>query len=485
MELKRLNGKLEKGNTYSIKSGEYTNISINIRSSGTKDKPITIQADGEVIFSSMSSLRITGDYIIFQGFHFQSIKKNKMIKLEGNHIRFTKNLINDLDKDVEQIIRVLGKSNRIDNNKVLSINKLGVVIQVVVDKDEPSYCLIDNNNFNGRKEQDKNGGEVIRIGDSKTHTFNSRSIVYGNNFNFCNGDIEVVSVKSGQNVIYNNRFIDCKGGLVFRHGDDNLAVYNYFNGEMAEDNPDACGLRLVGKSHRVYFNTFERIINDNPFRSALSVMCGELNPNPNGYQGVEMCEIRFNDFILCKNVMSLGVNNKRKSNIKPKKLTITNNRFIKCKNMYNTSSKIKGYEDCVITDNDLIKFDQKLRLEKSFNLDNMNIEYFWDRSFNRDYTKILKVLPVIEKQEESKDEILKKQQEELNDKLDKIKQRRDNEIDYEMPEPPRLFDRCCGVKMDKGDLVITDDDCKDDDCDVKKQMMDKLLELMELVNNNL
>ena len=256
MDIKKLNGKLEAGSTYLIKSTEYPNMSINIKSSGTKEKPITIQAEGEVILSSMSSLRITGDYIIFQGFHFQSIKKNKMIKLEGSHIRFTKNIINDLDKEVEQVIRVLGKHNRIDNNKILRMDKSGVIIQVVAEKDKPTYCLIDNNNFNGRKEQSKNGGEVIRIGDSKTHTFNCRCIVYGNNFNYCNADIEVVSVKSCENIIYNNRFIDCKGGLVLRHGNNNLVSYNYFNGEMAEDNPDACGLRIMGKGHRVYFNTF-------------------------------------------------------------------------------------------------------------------------------------------------------------------------------------------------------------------------------------
>ena len=444
MNLSKLNGKLEAGNTYIIEDSEYPNDKVNIKSSGTKDLPITIQAEN-VIISNKSTLRITGSNIIFSGFTFQDIDMNKMIKLEGDNIQFCNNTIQVLKRDVEYVLGVYGSNIRISNNTFRHFDKLGVIINVIVNKDKPNYCLIDNNNFNERKNMDKsNGAETVRLGDSKTSMLDCKSILYGNMFNLCSGEIEIVSVKSCKNIIYNNKFIDSEGGLCFRHGKNNLAIYNYFLG----NNEECAGIRLTDSGHKIYFNTFEKIINENPFRSALSVMCGEVNNKLNGYAPVSDIIVKYNDFLYCENSLSIGVNNKRKSNILPVKLDITENRFIKCSNMFLTSNKIKGSKDSKITANKLLKYDQKLNIESLKNLDNVNIKEFYNNTYKMNFSNN----SVIE----------------------------EKEIKNPLPEP--LIDLKKITSHNLGDLVIKDDDSDSDESFTKVNtgLVDKLENMREV-----
>ena len=420
MNFLKLNGTLKEGNTYIIENNEYPNDKVNIKSSGTKDLPITIQADN-VILSNTTTLRITGSNIIFSGFTFRDINVNKMIKLEGDNIQFCNNTIQVLKRDVEFVLGVYGSNVRVNNNTFRHFDKMGVIVNVMVNKDKPNYCLIDNNNFNERKSiKGKNGGEMVRIGDSKTSLFDSKTTLYGNFFSLCSGEIEIVSVKSCKNIIYNNKFINCEGGLCFRHGQDNMALYNYFLGE----NENSAGIRLTDSGHKLFYNTFEKIKNDNPFRSALSIMCGETDNKLNGYASVLDCVAKFNDFINCENCLSIGVNNKRKSNILPENLDISQNRFIKCSNMFLTDKKVKGHKNSKITNNKLLKYEQKLNIETTKKLDNINIKNFYLTSYNQDFS----TNSVIEEKEPQKS----------------------------LPEP--VIDITDITKHNLGDLIITDDD---------------------------
>lgn len=388
MELNKLNGKLQKGSTYMIKDGEYPNSKINIKSSGTKELPITISAEN-VILSNKTTLKITGSHIIFNGFTFQDINVNKMVQLIGNNIEFVGNVINTLKKDVEFVIVVYGLNNRISNNRFSNFDKFGVLINLVLNKDNALYCLVDNNSFNERKSMNsKNGAEIIRLGDSNSSLLDCKSVIYNNIFNNCNGGLEIVSVKSCKNVLYNNKFLNCEGCLSLRHGKDNLVLYNYFSGI----NELSGGVRLTDKGHRLYYNTFENIISKEPFTTAICVMNGEVENKLNGYAPVENITMKYNDFLTCENCLSLGVNNKRKSNILPKYLDITNNRFIKCYNMFNVSSKVKGHKNSKITDNKLIKYDQKLNIEKVKNV--KDIKQFYNKVFNQFFSN--KVSTVLE-----------------------------------------------------------------------------------------
>ncbi len=47
----------------------------------------------------------------------------------------------------------------------------------------------------------------------------SRTNIHHNYFERCSGEVEIVSIKSGDNQINNNTFYECEGGLVLRHGE--------------------------------------------------------------------------------------------------------------------------------------------------------------------------------------------------------------------------------------------------------------------------
>lgn len=377
MELSELKKTLKSGYTYTIKSGEYPKSKITIKSSGTIDNPIHIVAE-DVIISNKSYLNIKGSNIIIEGFTFQNIDINKMIKLEGDNIVFRNNVVEGMKRDVECIVRVTGQYCRLMDNRFSYFDKKGCLIVVQHKEKKPSYCLLDGNSFGDRREIKGNGGEIIRLGDSKSSLWDGCNVLYNNSFNSCNGEIEIVSVKSSKNVIYNNKFLNSKGGLCLRHGRDNLVAYNYFDGSYTEG---SSGIRITGKGHRVFYNTLQYLEDEEPFRSALSIMCGEIDNELNGYEPVEDTEIKFNDFINCRDVMSIGVNNKRKSNVKPKNLTITDNRIIKCVGMFNMNKKVLGYEDSKVTDNKILKYDQKLIVKKPNLTDKEDIKEVYERLY--------------------------------------------------------------------------------------------------------
>ncbi|MHA2344249.1 MAG: chondroitinase-B domain-containing protein [Candidatus Hodarchaeales archaeon] len=418
MELLELNKKLNEGHTYNIKSGEYPKSKITIKSSGTADNPIHIVADN-VILSNETTLNIKGSYVIFEGFVFQNVNINKMVKLEGDYIQLRNCVFEGMKKDVECILRVTGQNCKILNNKFSYFDKKGCLIIVQHTEDKPSFCSIMGNSFLDRREGKGNGYEIIRLGDSNSSLWDGKNIIYNNSFNMCNGEIEIVSIKCCKNVIYANKFLNSKGGLCLRHGRDNVVAYNYFDGSYT---PGSAGVRITGKGHKIFYNTFQYLEDDEPFRSALTIMCGELNNKLNGYEPVENVEIKFNDFIHCRDVMSLGVNNKRKSNIKPKNLIITENRIIKCVGMFNMSKKVLGYESSKVTDNKILKYEQKLIMKKPENsYYDMDIIDVYEKLYNlQDEVIITKEDKEIEiennKNKEEKEDISKK----VVTKLDKV-----------------------------------------------------------------
>ena len=74
----------------------------------------------------------------------------------------------------------------------------------------------------------------------------SRTVVENNLFEQCNGDVEIVSNKSGENVYRHNTFVECVGALTLRHGKGCVVEGNYFLGHLA---PQTGGVRIIGEDH--------------------------------------------------------------------------------------------------------------------------------------------------------------------------------------------------------------------------------------------
>jgi len=96
-----------------------------------------------------------------------------------------------------------------------------------------------------------NGAETIRFGLSGLSMSKGLGIIEHNLFVRCVGENEMLSIKSGSNMIRDNTLLDSPGAqLTLRHGNDNIVRGNYLRGTD--------GIRIFGDRNRVTLNYLER-----------------------------------------------------------------------------------------------------------------------------------------------------------------------------------------------------------------------------------
>jgi poly(beta-D-mannuronate) lyase len=98
----------------------------------------------------------------------------------------------------------------------------------------PNRHLIDHNHFGPRPPLGRNGGETIRVGYSHQSMSNSCTTVEHNLFDRCDGELEIISNKSCENVYRFNTFLDCAGMFTLRHGNRCLVEGNFFHAVVVE-----------------------------------------------------------------------------------------------------------------------------------------------------------------------------------------------------------------------------------------------------------
>jgi poly(beta-D-mannuronate) lyase len=95
-----------------------------------------------------------------------------------------------------------------------------------------------------------NGAETIRFGLSGLSMSKGLGVIEQNLFVRCVGENEMLSIKSGSNVIQDNTLLDSPGAqLTLRHGNENIVRRNYLRGTD--------GIRIFGDRNRVDGNYFE------------------------------------------------------------------------------------------------------------------------------------------------------------------------------------------------------------------------------------
>ncbi|MBT5828932.1 MAG: hypothetical protein HOH77_01960, partial [Candidatus Latescibacteria bacterium] len=144
------------------------------------------------------------------------------------------------------------------------------------------------------------------------------SVIEYNLFERCNGEAEVISVKSNNNLLRRNTFRDCRGGLVLRHGDGNTVSESFFLGDKE---PRAGGVRLQGEDQVVVNNTFRSL-------SAYGVAMMDGTPD-DLYIRTERALIAFNTFAGCSPALVVGQNHSKHPNgTAPQDCVIANNAFM-------------------------------------------------------------------------------------------------------------------------------------------------------------
>jgi poly(beta-D-mannuronate) lyase len=344
-EIKKMSKILLPGDTVIMKSGEWKDEQIVLRANGTESRPIVVRAEqaGKTVLTGTSQFRFSGSFIIVDGLLFTNggleTKGKAVIEFrtssadEAVHCRVTNCAIvnyNPPDKFLDyKWVSLYGSDNRVDHSYFSGKNHQGTLLVVWLDS-LPNRHHIDHNFFGPRPEHGQNGAEIIRVGTSDWSMFSSQTVVENNYFYSCDGEVEIISNKSCDNVYRYNTFVECAGSLTLRHGNRSDVYGNYFFGHHKKRTG---GVRVIGEDHRVYNNYFDGLEGDNQY-SALSFMRGKLNSKPNGYFQVKNAVIAFNTFVDNNNGIVLGVQGSDPdADLPPVNCRIANNLIVKNRGM--------------------------------------------------------------------------------------------------------------------------------------------------------
>ncbi|MFC4292390.1 polysaccharide lyase 6 family protein [Sphingorhabdus arenilitoris] len=301
--------KLAPGDIITLTNGTWRDFEMVVSAKGTAKNPILIRPEtpGKVIISGKSNLRIGGSNIIVTGLVFKdgysptgdviSFRSSKSDLAYDS--RVTEVVIDHFSKpdrfDDDYWVSVYGKRNRLDHNHFTGKTNKGVTVAVRLDSEESrqNSHRIDHNYFGPRPVLGSNGGETLRIGTSTYSMFDSNTVVEDNYFDRCDGEVEIISVKSGRNIIRRNVFVESSGTLTLRHGDGNVVERNVFLGNGKDHSG---GIRVINKDQVVRGNYLEGL-RGSGFSSALTIMNGVPNSPVNRYVQVSGAVIEKNSIV--------------------------------------------------------------------------------------------------------------------------------------------------------------------------------------------
>lgn len=253
------------GDTIIMSNGEWRDLALRFDGEGTAAAPITLQAQtaGKVLITGNSTLSIGGRYLVVDGLLFtdgyprnlSSVIEFRMGSQEARDCRLTNTAIIDYNPPDPATryfwVSLYGRRNRVDHNYFSGQNHSGVTVVAWLDG-EPNDHRIDHNHFAKHASGNgENGWESIRIGTSTYVDSVSRTTVEFNLFEECDGELEIVSNKSCENVYRGNTFLRSQGMLTLRHGHRCLVDGNVFLGEGVNRTG---GIRVVGRDHVIINN---------------------------------------------------------------------------------------------------------------------------------------------------------------------------------------------------------------------------------------
>ncbi len=300
---------VEPGDTIILANGVWRDFEILFTGHGRAGEPITLAAEtrGEVIISGRSNLRLAGEHLVVSGLVFRDgyTPTNTVIAFRGtrgdlaHHSRVTETVIDHFNNperfETDFWVMMYGRHNRFDHNHLEGKSNAGVTMAVRLDSEDSrqNHHRIDHNYFGPRPVLGSNGGETLRIGTSAWSRTNSFTVVENNYFDRCNGEVEIISSKSGGNVFRGNVFHESQGTLTLRHGHGNTVENNVFLGNRVSHTG---GIRVINRD-QVVRNNYLRGLTGHRFGGALVMMNGVPNSPINRYDQVDGAIIENNSII--------------------------------------------------------------------------------------------------------------------------------------------------------------------------------------------
>ncbi|MES2734751.1 MAG: polysaccharide lyase 6 family protein [Verrucomicrobiota bacterium] len=239
---------------------------------GTEESPIIIRAAqrGRVKITGRAGFSLKNcAHVVLEGFVFENDANQQAVLLtDCHHVRITRcrfRLDESLKARWSQFwVYILGSKsghNRVDHNLFEHQTQRGSMVFTRGDDATltPSqHDRIDHNHFRDVVyASDSNGHETLRTGsnDMGASGKSTFTVIEDNLLERCSGEQEIVSLKSSENIVRNNTFIDCRGSICLRLGN---------RSEVSENvmlNPAGVigvgGVKIYGFEHRVSGNHFD------------------------------------------------------------------------------------------------------------------------------------------------------------------------------------------------------------------------------------
>lgn len=327
--------RLSAGETLVLKDGTYDIGSCKIQTVGSEATPVLVRAEhvGGVTLIGKSSFTLSrAAWVTVEGFVFASDVLTAVKTESAQHCRITHCTFRLTEPDAGTKypwIRIaayyadtecLSASNRIDNCLFENKSRTGNYITIAgINGQQSRHDLIDHNIFRNISPRAENEKEAIRIGDSSVSNSDGYTVVEHNVFEDCDGDPEIVSVKSCRDTVRSNTFRRCCGTLSLRQGVRSYVADNAFYGEgktaLGDDGKTqiGCGgIRACSLGHVIVNNRMEGLTGDK-FDAAFVLTNGDLenteanlSSNPSAHFIPEQILFAYNTLKDCKSNIEIG-----------------------------------------------------------------------------------------------------------------------------------------------------------------------------------
>jgi poly(beta-D-mannuronate) lyase len=252
-ELQKAVAQAGPGDVIVLKDGAYTEA-CKLTGKGTKDNPIVVRSQTIGGADLKGGISVNGEYVTLLGFSFTGKggvsfagKGHRMSRCHMDNVQAQKWLTAGPDCRELEIDYCLFENKQVNRRKKTGSQ----VIQIWVQNMSENHHIHHNHFRNIPKGKGSNGFETMQL-ITRGNPFNPKGgdagfVVEHNLFEQCDGESEIISVKSNGNQLRNNTFLNCQGSLVLRHGHRNVASGNIFIGCRG-------GIRVQGKDQWVVNN---------------------------------------------------------------------------------------------------------------------------------------------------------------------------------------------------------------------------------------
>ncbi len=178
--------------------------------------------------------------------------------------------------------------------------------------------------------------EAIVFGISDAQDIETHHVVEHNLFEDCDGENEIITIKTSNNVIRYNTFLNNLGSVSVRFGTRTDVYGNFFFANDQNENAfpnDTGGVRVYGSRHRIYNNYFQGLTGRR-FRAPIIVDGGDTSDSSggDGHERPTDVEVVNNTLIDCTFGIGVGTN----YSLAPRRTIFANNLI------YNTANEMFG-----------------------------------------------------------------------------------------------------------------------------------------------